>query len=98
MTPASQPTPDQAIQEAVRVLRAANPRISMADAVTYATAWTEYVTADENIRANGTVVAHPKTGAPITNPYLPVRADAMKRMASVRGISADVLWQRRSGL
>lgn len=88
----------EVVADIVRVLRASNPQITMANAVIYATAWTEYATADANIREHGTVVVHPKTGAPIPNPYLPIRASAQKRMAAIKGVNADVLWQRLSGL
>jgi len=90
-------TTDERIGEAVDQLRRSNRSASMAHLVAYATAWIEYEDADVNIRENGTIVYHPKTGAPINNPYMGIRDGAERRMTKIRGINADVLWVRRSG-
>ena len=37
-----------------------------------------YGEASENIGKNGAITGHPKTGAPIVNPYLPIRDMASK--------------------
>lgn len=39
-----------------------------------------YSEASENIARNGAVTAHPRTGAPLVNPYLAVRDGAAKTM------------------
>lgn len=83
-------------EDAYAVLRQHNPRSPEAAVVAYATAWAEYETADENIREHGTVVFHPRSGAPISNPYLSIRADCERRMNRLKGIKADALWARRA--
>jgi hypothetical protein len=63
-------------------------------AVQYADAAVDYWAASENIAKNGTVVAHPRTGQPLQNPYVGIRADALKRLATFRDLGAKVgdLW------
>jgi phage terminase small subunit len=40
-----------------------------------------YLEASKNVRVNGAIVAHPKTGAPIENPYLKVQQSCGKTIA-----------------
>ena len=61
-------------------------------AVQYADAFCEYRDAMANIRANGTIVAHPRTLAPIENPYLAVRDRALKTLQRMRSVRAEFLW------
>jgi phage terminase small subunit len=42
----------------------------------YADAYADYQEAQANIDQHGAIVFHPRTGAPIENPYLSVRAKA----------------------
>ena len=50
-----------------------------AQAITiYRDSLTTYNEASENISRNGSVTAHPKTGAPLVNPCLAVRDSASK--------------------
>jgi phage terminase small subunit len=71
-----------------------NPRASSEQVSMYASAFVQFWEAEENIRRNGHVCANPRTGAPMDNPYLRVRAAAEK---SIQGMSrarlkSDRLW------
>ena len=59
--------------------------------VMYADAFEEYRAAQANIAANGSIVTHPKTGGPISNPYLAVRDRAAKTLREMR-VQAGALW------
>ncbi len=61
-------------------------------AVMYADAFIEYREASTNIDQHGAIVAHPRTGNPIENPYLAVRDRAAKKLAGMRKVKADFLW------
>ena len=73
------------------IVAAANPRANAGQVRMYVDSFIDYRTAQENIDANGTIVFHPRTGAPIANPYLPIRAAAMAAMLKL-GLRADALW------
>lgn len=76
------------------ILRAANPTAPASQVEQYAAAWLEFRHADAKITALGTVIAHPRTGAPIDNPYLRIRAQAAATMAGLGEIRrADELWR-----
>lgn len=77
--------------EIAAYLRALNPRISETDLAIFSASFAEYQTAAANIEKNGTIVFHPKTGAPIPNPYLPIRDAAAKRLREIR-IQVGELW------
>lgn len=69
-----------------------NPR-SPRDAIEiYATALLEYQAAAENIAKHGTIVFHPRTGAPIENPYLKVRAAAEASMLKCKLRATAAVW------
>ena len=91
--PATEPRPlDRA--RAVEILRSENPRARADDLTVYADAFLTYQEAAENIARNGTVCAHPRTGAPIENPFVKARASATKVMQSVKRIrNVDALWK-----
>ena len=55
------------------ILRADNPSAREAALRIYADALRTYAEAADNVRRHGAVCAHPKTGAPIANPYLSIR-------------------------
>ena len=55
-----------------------NPCIHPDVITVFVDALTVYREASENILKNGAVTGHPKTGAPITNPYMPIREKASK--------------------
>ena len=68
-----------------------NPRADVAKVAIYAYALDEYRAAQANIDEHGSVVFHPRTGAPIPNPYLPIRDRAASRMLGLR-LRAVGLW------
>ena len=55
-----------------------NPTIHRHVITVFVDALTLYREASENILKNGAVTGHPKTGAAIINPYLPIRDMASK--------------------
>jgi hypothetical protein len=61
-------------------------------AVWYADCYLEYVEASANIAENGVIVSHPRTANPITNPYLPIRDAALKKLQTIKGVNSDGLW------
>lgn len=61
-------------------------------AVMYADAFEEYRVASENIAKNGLIVSHPRTGAPMTNPYVPLRDAALKKLGRMYNVKAEFLW------
>lgn len=62
----------------------------------YASAFVQFWEAEVNIRKNGCVCAHPRTGQPMDNPYLKVRAHAEKSLLSMRQarLKTDAIWKR----
>jgi phage terminase small subunit len=50
--------------------------------------WT-YAEAADNVRRHGSIVAHPRTAAPIDNPYLRVMQQAAKGIERGRGLKTD---------
>jgi hypothetical protein len=56
-----------------QILKRLNPDIHADELDVYLDALNLYREASANIAKNGAVTGHPKTGAPITNPYLPIR-------------------------
>jgi len=54
----------------------------------FADAVATYVEADENVRLNGAVVAHPRTAQPMENPYLSVRSSAWRVISSMPHIDS----------
>lgn len=81
---------------AVSVLTEDNPRASAADIAMYADVFVEYVKAQANISEHGSIVFHPRTGAPIENPYLAIRDRARATLSKTR-LRTDRLWQLSEG-
>jgi phage terminase small subunit len=79
--------------EAVAILAAANPAAKPEAIQTYAAQWDSYAEADRNIAKQGAVVVHPRTGAPIDNPYLKVRSHALSELGKIRKLNTDELWR-----
>lgn len=50
----------------------------------YFNAEASYKKAQENIEKIGEIVTHPKTGAPIENPYIKIREKSAKQMLDFR--------------
>ncbi len=80
--------------EVVAYLREENPSASLQAVVMYADAFSEYRAAMANIREHGSVVLHPRTGAPCDNPFLKVRDNARKACLELgrRLREVDALW------
>ena len=57
----------------IEELKGLNPGLHDDEARVYIDAHKLYVEASENIDKNGAVTGHPKTGAPMVNPYLAIR-------------------------
>ena len=70
-------------------LQADNPQHRAIDVGVFADALEIYREASANIRANGAIVSHPRTGAPIENPYLRVQTAKGAVLAKMRGIKCD---------
>ena len=79
--------------EVVAILTAAGNRPETC--ALYADAFMEYHAAQENIERNGSIVADPRTAAPIQNPYIPVRDKAFARLVKLQAERAKVsaLWE-----
>jgi phage terminase small subunit len=67
--------------------------MTAAKATQYADAFLEYREATTQIEAHGIIVLHPRTGAPMENPYLPIRDRALKKLEGMKDVRADVLWK-----
>jgi phage terminase small subunit len=81
--------------ELVEALRGLNPHLPDDRIYQYAAALYDYRTAQANVDEHGAVVFHPRTGAPIENPYLGVRDRATKTIAALtkdRKINSAGLW------
>lgn len=79
--------------EVVAVLRRDNPNARADDVAMYADCFADYCEARDNIIKNGNIVAHPRTGQPIENPYIKVKASAMnqlRKITTLRKVAA--LW------
>ena len=82
--------------ETLALLRQENPKARQDDLILYADAFLAYQEAVGNIAKNGMVVAHPRTGAPIDNPYLRIREAAGKTLARLRRVrNIERLWSDR---
>ncbi len=77
--------------EILKVLRRENPAAKLDKVTIYADAMVEYLAAQANIAQHGSIVFHPRTGAPIENPYLKVRNAASKLLVSL-GLRSGDLW------
>lgn len=76
----------------VAILQADNPRARKQDVVIYANAFMTYVEAAANIEKRWNVVAHPRTGAPIENPYCKILALAARALKGAKRLKTDALW------
>lgn len=80
-------------EEVIGVLKCDNPGAGMDLVCMYADCFLDYREAADNIAKNGNIVAHPRTGSPIDNPYIKVKAAAMtqpRKMARLKKVEA--LW------
>ena len=90
----TQPAAPMTPAVALAILRKDNPKSPLDSLTMYATAFAEWSIATENISAQGTIVAHPRTGAPLDNPYLKVRGVAMTTMRRLKRSvgNTNTLW------
>lgn len=73
-------------------LQASNPHPRSVTAIElFADAFIEYRLAQANIAEHGPVTLHPRTGAPIANPYLAVRDRAAKTLSTSK-LDASGVW------
>lgn len=95
---------EQTLDDVIRILTEDNPRMRVDMIRIYASAFRDYQQAEANIAEHGTIVYHPRTGAPIENPYLKVRSGAQSTMLrcklrNVARVWPKSLWHRvRLGL
>lgn len=82
-------TPDKALA----ILRDENPKAHESLLRIVAGLFVEYTVADANIAQFGPVVTHPKTGAPVVNPYSSVRERASKALLEHRRLEVGALWE-----
>ncbi len=66
-----------------------NPRSSLVEVEIFAAALRTYDEAAKNVCENGAICSHPRTGAPITNPYLAIRDKQAAMLSKMRRIKAD---------
>jgi phage terminase small subunit len=85
------PDRTEAKAKALETLRALNPNTPQATLVMYVDALLDYREAQANIDQNGALVAHPRTGTPMDNPYLKIRDRAGATLRGIR-VKADELW------
>lgn len=82
------------LEQVRNLLSEQNEDAPPADIAMYADAYMDYQEAVENIRENGNIVFHPRTGAPIDNPYAAVKKRAIDQMRKFRDIwSPDSMWE-----
>lgn len=70
-------------------LRADNPNAPASRIQLAADALAVYAEASANVRANGAIVTHPRTGAPMENPYLRIMQKTGDALQKTRGIKID---------
>lgn len=67
-------------------------------AVMYVDAFAEYREASANIAKNGLIVEHPRTRAPLVNPYVAIRDRALAKLSRMGRVPAGFLWVDDPGL
>ena len=73
----------------IEELKADNPRAASIDVQIYAEALNIWHTALLNVRKNGAICLHPRTGAPIANPYNDVMTRQGALMQRMKFIKSD---------
>lgn len=60
----------------------------------------EWMEANKNIQENGSIVFHPRTNAPIENPYLKIRDNAEKKILSKDfiAVNSKEIWKNIENL
>lgn len=78
-------------EDIIELLRDENPDGADHDFAIYADSFLSYLAAAENVAKNGDIVLHPRTGAPIDNPYSAVRERAAAQLRKIQ-IQTGILW------
>lgn len=81
-------------REAVEILLQHNDAKRRHAIEMYVSSFLGYLEAQDNIDRNGNIVAHPRTGAPMENPYLKVRTYCINEMNKMRLRGLGELWAR----
>jgi phage terminase small subunit len=80
--------------EIIATLQRDNPKARIDELVMYADAYLGYTEATNNITEHGNIVAHPRTGQPIENPYCKVLSSAMSRLKKLTRVRhVEALWR-----
>jgi phage terminase small subunit len=74
-------------------LRDANPRAPEDALRAYASALRDYVAAERNVAEHGAIVFHPRTGAPVENPFLTVRERCAATMSRCKLRETREAWE-----
>lgn len=82
------------LDDVIRILTEDNPRMPVDMIRIYASAFRDYQQAEANIAEHGTIVYHPRTGAPIENPYLKVRSGAQSTMLRCKLRNVARVWPK----
>lgn len=79
------------------LLKKENPRAKDIDIEIVGNAISIYLEATSNITTNGSIVLHPRTGAPIENPYLKIQSQQSSIICKFKNIkSNDALAQLKT--
>lgn len=82
-------------EQLIEALVAANPKARLDRITIYVDSFIDYHEASKNITKHGNIVAHPRTGAPIDNPYCKIKAKATAVLTKVgRILKTDGLWSQ----
>ena len=73
----------------LKELRADNAHMSAIALEVFANALRIYLEASDNVRTHGAVVAHPRTGAPMDNPYLKIQTAQGATLAKMTRVKSD---------
>ena len=76
-----------------QMLRSANPSARTVDLQVFADALRIYREASTNIALHGAIVFHPRTGAPIENPYLKIQTQKGAVLTKMANINSNRLVQ-----
>ena len=81
-------------EQAVKILLSFNSPERRHIIEMYVSSFLGYLEAQDNIDKNGNIVAHPRTGAPMENPYLKVRTSCLNEMNKLKLRGLGELWAR----
>ncbi len=70
-------------------LRRDNQSTRVIDLTVFANALKTYKEASDNISGHGAIVLHPRTGAPVENPYLKIQAASGAVLTKMKRIKSD---------